>query len=42
MYLLLTGLVAAAAASGVLAARTPKAIPLRVRSRREVRVVRRD
>ena len=42
MYLLLTGLVTAIAATGLAAARTPRAIPVRVRSRRQVRVVRRD
>jgi hypothetical protein len=42
MYLLLTGLAMAVAAAGLAVARTPRAIPLRVRSRRPVRIVRRD
>ena len=42
MYLLLTGLVTAIAAAGLVSVRTPRAIPLRVRSRRPVRAVRRD
>ena len=41
-YLLLTGLATAIAAAGVTAARSPRAIPVRVRSRCSVRVVRRD
>jgi len=42
MYLLLTGLATAVVAAGLTAARTPRAIPLRVRTRRQVRIVRRD
>jgi hypothetical protein len=36
MSVVLTGLVVALAAAGLSAARTPKAIPLRVRHRRRV------
>jgi len=40
MYVVLTGVVAALAAAGFSAARPPKPIPVRVRSRR--RITRRD
>lgn len=42
MYLLLTGLATAVAAAGLAATRIPRAIPLRVRTRRPDRIVRRD
>jgi hypothetical protein len=42
MYVLFTGLAMALAIAGLTAIRAPKAVPLRVRSRRTVRVVRRD
>ena len=42
MLLTLLVLTASVAALTVIAARAPKAIPIRVRARRSVRIVRRD
>jgi hypothetical protein len=42
MYLVLTGLATLIVAFGAASARAPRAIPIRVRSQRVVRVIRRD
>jgi hypothetical protein len=42
MYLVMTGLAAAVAAVGAVSVRKPRAIPVRVRSKRSIRVIRRD
>jgi hypothetical protein len=42
MYLVLTGLATLIVALGMVSARAPKLIPIRIRSERVVRVVRRD